>query len=241
MRYLLAFMLLVGIFALGKKSFNFLHFGGGVSGTGPVKTETRQITGFHAIDLNVAANVEVNISETFHVEIEAQENILPLLKTEVADGVLRIYFEDNVSYSKDLKIRVSGPSFDAFTVSGSGDLRTIAPIRAEKMGLTVAGSGNIYLQNGDFGSIYTSISGSGGIELSGKTGSMKSEIAGSGDVNAKSFTANELEASIAGSGSVTCDVTSVLKAEIAGSGDVYYSGSPAVNADVNGSGKVTKI
>lgn len=241
MRYLLAFMLLVGIFVLGKNSCHGINFGIGLRGEGPVKTEPRQVGDFHAIDLNVAADVEVKISDTYFVEVEAQENLLPILKTEVEDGTLKIYFDENVSYSKDLKIRVSAPEFDAFNVAGSGTLRTLAPIRAEKMKLTVAGSGDIIVPEGDFGTLKTSISGSGGIELSGKADLMKSEIAGSGDVKAKSFTTNELEASIAGSGSVTCDVARNLKADIAGSGDVYYSGSPTVNADVSGSGKVTKL
>jgi len=238
MRYLLVFMLLVGLFVVGKNSF---HFGIGIRGKGPVKTESRNVSDFHAIELNVAAEVEVKISDNYFVEVEAQENLLPVLKTEVENGTLKIYFDENVSYSKDLRIRVSAPAFDAFAVAGSGTLRALAPVRSEKMNLSVAGSGEIFVPEGDFGTLKTSISGSGGIELGGKADSMTSEISGSGDVKAKAFTANDLQASIAGSGSVTCDVARTLKADIAGSGDVFYSGSPAVNADVSGSGKVTKL
>lgn len=241
MRYLLVFMLFVGIFVIGKKSCNSFHFGMGKRGTGPARTEQRQASNFHAIDLNVAAKVEVSVSENYFVEVEAQENLLPILKTEVENGTLRIYFDENVSYSKDLKIRISAPAFDAFTVAGSGELRVLSAIRSEKMDLVIAGSGDIYIPQGEFGTVKTTISGSGEVELGGKAERMYSEIAGSGDVNAKSFTINDLEASIAGSGSVTCDVARTLKADIAGSGDVFYSGNPSVNADVSGSGKVSKL
>ncbi len=98
MRYLLVFMLFVGLFVVGKNSF---HFGMGIRGKGPVKTESRNVSGFHAIDLNVSAEVEVKISDNYFVEVEAQENLLPILKTEVENGTLKIYFDENVSYSKD--------------------------------------------------------------------------------------------------------------------------------------------
>ena len=245
MRYLLIFMLFVGLFVVGKRACHFnpngFVFGVGIRGEGPAKTEIRSVSNFHAIELGVSGDVEVSVAETFFVEVQAQENLLLVLKTEVDNGTLKIYFSENVSYSDNLKIRVSAPAFDAFSIGGSGTVRVVTPIQSDKMKLEIGGSGDIYLMQGEFGSVKTSIAGSGGIELGGKANSMESEIAGSGDVKAKALTANELKVSIAGSGSVTCDVVQTLKAEIAGSGDVFYTGAPTVDADVNGSGKVKKL
>ncbi len=245
MRYLLIFMFFVGIFVVGKRSCNLnsngFVFGPGIKGKGPVQTENRDVRDFHAIQLEVSADVEVSVGETYFVEVQAQENLLPVLKTELKDGALKIYFDENVSYSESLKIRVSAPAFDAFSIGGSGTIRVLTPIQSEKMDLAIAGSGDIYLTQGDFGNLKTSIAGSGGIELGGKASNMKSEIAGSGDVKAKALTANELNVSISGSGTVTCDIAQTLKAQISGSGDVFYTGEPSVDADVSGSGKVKKM
>ena len=52
MRYLLIFMFLVGIFVVGKRSFNFSF--GGTKGTGPMKTETRS-----ARELTTLADTEL--------------------------------------------------------------------------------------------------------------------------------------------------------------------------------------
>jgi hypothetical protein len=238
-------MLLVGFFVVGKECFHFnsngFNFGFGIRGKGPVQTEIRSVSDFHAIDMSIAGDVEVSEGETFFVEVQAQENLLPILKTEVSGGTLKIYFDEIVSYSENVKVRVSAPAFDQLSLGGSGTIKAMTPIRAEKMELNVAGSGDIFINQGEFGSLETAIAGSGGIELSGKANSMKSDIAGSGDVKAKNLTANELRVEISGSGSVTCDVTQTLKASIAGSGDVYYSGQPVVDADVSGSGSVKKL
>lgn len=245
MRYLLIFMLLVGLFVVGKECFHFnshgFSFGTGIRGEGPVKTETRNVSDFHAVKMNIAGDVEVSVAETYFVEVQAQENLLPILKTEVSDGTLKIYFDKSVSYSDGVKVRVSAPAFDHFSLGGSGTIKAMTPIKAEKMALEVAGSGDIFIEQCEFGSLETSIAGSGSMELGGKTSSIKSEIAGSGDVRAKNLTANELNVEIAGSGSVTCDVAQTLKASIAGSGDVYYSGQPVVEANVSGSGSVKKL
>ncbi|MCB0530058.1 MAG: DUF2807 domain-containing protein [Lewinellaceae bacterium] len=239
MRYLLAFMLLVGLFVIGKR-FS-CHFGPGIKGEGPVKTESRSVSGFHAVDLSISANAEITVSDQYRVEIDAQENLLPILKTEVEDGTLRIYFEESVSHTEDLVVRISAPSFDAFSVAGSGTVHVNSPLRSEKMNLNISGSGNILLPDGDFGTLRSVIAGSGDLEIGGRTEAMEAKIAGSGDIDAKKMTARELDATVAGSGSVSCDVSERLKANILGSGDIYYSGSPTVNSNVSGSGDVRKL
>lgn len=242
MRNLLIFMALVGIFVLSKRSChgNFFHFGG-ISGSGPVQTETRIATGFNGIELDISADVEVTVGETYAVEVSAQQNLLPLLKTVVENGALHIYSDENFRNAEGIKIRVTAPVFDRFEVSGSGTLRVLNAIRAEKMNMSVAGSGDIFSMQSDFGSLSTSIGGSGTIELGGKANDMTSDISGSGDVKAKQLSTNSLKVSISGSGTVTADVTTSLDASISGSGDVFYSGTPSVETSVSGSGTVKKI
>jgi hypothetical protein len=242
MRNLLVFMVLVAVFVLGKRSChsNFFSFGA-ISGKGPVQNEIRNTTTFHAIALEMAADVEVTIGESLSVEVYAQQNLLPHLKTVVEDGALRIYSEENLKSTEGIKIRVTAPAFDRFEVGGSGTLRVLNMIRAEKMEMSVGGSGDIYALQAEFGSVTTNISGSGTIELGGKANDLESNIAGSGDVKAKSLSTNTLKVSISGSGTATADVISALNASISGSGDVFYSGSPSVETSVSGSGTVKKL
>jgi len=243
MRNLLIFMFLVAVFVLGSRSCNFnnFNFGNGIKGEGPVQTETRTVTDFHAIDLNISGNVEVSIGENYAVEISAQQNLLPLLKTEVKDGALRIFCDENMNSSEGIKIRVTAPAFDRFSLAGSGEIRVMNALRAEKMDLNISGSGDVFCPQSDFGVLDISIVGSGDIELGGKTNDMKADISGSGEVRAKSLTTNTLKVNITGSGTVTADVSMDLVANISGSGDVFYSGSPKVESNVIGSGSVEKL
>ena len=241
MRYLFLFMFLVAIFVLGSRSCGNFHFGFGTRGEGPVKTENRSASDFHAVALEIPALVEVTVAERYTVEVQAQENILPLLKTEVENGRLRIYFEENVSHSEGLKVRVSAPSFDELGIGGSGTIKALSTLSGDRLKLAIGGSGDIDVPQTNVGNMECSIAGSGNIRVGGKTNEVQFNIAGSGDIAAKELAAITGTAEIAGSGSVNCNVSQTLKTSISGSGDVYYTGSPSVDTDISGSGKVKKV
>jgi len=65
MRNLIIFMLLVGVFVLVKRSCHFSFLG--VRGEGPLKTETRSLSGFHAVALDLSGDVEISVSDTYLV------------------------------------------------------------------------------------------------------------------------------------------------------------------------------
>lgn len=242
MRYLVLFMILVGIFVVGSRSCDGISFFfGGERGEGPVKSETRPATGFHAVNVALPGATEVRVADQYSVVVHAQENLLPLLKTTVENGVLRCYFDKNVSHAEGLKIEISGPAFDGFELAGSGTLRVLTPLHGDHLDLAIGGSGTIELPLADVRNVQCSIAGSGDIQIGGKAETASFEIAGSGDIAAKGLLANTGEASIAGSGSVTCNVAQSLKAGIAGSGDIFYTGSPTVDTDISGSGKVKRV
>ncbi len=240
MRYLLAFMLLVAIFVVGKRSCHFNNFGFGVQGSGPSKTELRSVRDFHGIDLDIAGDVEVHVGD-YNVEVQAQENLLPLLKTVVENGRLKIYFDESVSYSENLKIIVTAPAFDVFTIGGSGEIRVLSPLESDKMLIDIGGSGDVFLSQGNFNTLRCSISGSGAVELGGKANSAQVDVSGSGEVRAKNMEFNSIDAQVSGSGSVSANVIQSLKADVSGSGDVYYLGSPSLQTNVRGSGEVSKL
>lgn len=239
MRNLLIFMLLVAVFVLGKRSCHYVGIHTGVEGTGPSRTEVRSIQGFHAVDLGISGDMELGVGD-FKVEVQAQDNILPLIKTSVEDGKLRIYCDENVSYSDPVKIRVTAPAFDEIELSGSGNINLASPLQAENLTTLISGSGDIFLSQVTATRLKADVSGSGNIEVSGKASNADMVVRGSGDIKAKGLETGELHADISGSGNVYAQVLQVLRADISGSGDVIYSGDPRVESHVSGSGDVVK-
>ena len=63
---------------------------GGIHGSGVRKTEKRDLGPFTAIETSGAFEVNVICQKPASFEIEADDNILPLVETEVRGGVLHL-------------------------------------------------------------------------------------------------------------------------------------------------------
>ncbi|MFN0014116.1 MAG: head GIN domain-containing protein [Saprospiraceae bacterium] len=243
MRYLLAFMFLVGIFVLGQFSCgdNNWSFGPSTRGEGPIKTESRSVSDFRTVEARISGKVEIRVGDKYAVEVHTQENLLPILRTEVVDGALQIYFSENVSGTDNLLVKITAPAYEGLSVSGSADMEVFSQIKGNELYLAVSGSGLISLPEAEVNTLNCDIAGSGNLEVGGHAQSAFFEVSGSGDIEAKKLEANTGKANIAGSGSVTCNMKESLKANIAGSGDIYYTGAASVEMSVAGSGTVKKI
>jgi hypothetical protein len=83
------------------------------------------------------------------------------------------------------------------------------------------------------------VSGSGQVFASGQIGTVRVDVSGSGDVDLSGLKASELDASVAGSGSVHAHAFESARVDVSGSGSVRVEGNPP-RRDVgrSGSGQV---
>ena len=65
-----------------------------IEGSGDVVTETRAVSGFDRVILGGIGELTLIQGEEESLEIEAEDNILPQITTEVRDGTLTISFDD---------------------------------------------------------------------------------------------------------------------------------------------------
>jgi predicted small secreted protein len=235
-----------------------------VQGSGDVKTETRQVSGFNRVALHGMGEVILTQGESESLEIEADDNIIPYIATYVTGDTLHIGFRSDMAMSvwptrpikfyltmKDVSgLTVSGSggiqadqisSSDlALRVSGSGDMR-IGQLKTGYLDNIISGSGDIVIDDLQTDLVDTTISGSGECYLNGQAETQKLRVSGSGGYQAFDLESQTLQVGVSGSGSVNVWVTDALDAQVVGSGDVNYYGSPAVTMNVSGSGDVSGL
>ncbi|TGE20301.1 DUF2807 domain-containing protein [Hymenobacter aquaticus] len=210
-----------------------------VTGAGPVVTENRTVPGFSRLELAVDADVYLTQGPTQAVRVEAQQNILDVLQTNVSGERLAIgYGRVNVRGHEPIRIYVTTPSLSSVAVSGSGKVLGQTPWRAASLSTTVSGSGGIDLSVAGGQSLSTDISGSGWVRLAGDAARYDVHLSGSGEVQAFPLTVQAAEVSISGSGSARLTVAQSLHAALSGSGTVYYKGRPTITVHTSGSGRV---
>ena len=189
-----------------------------IRGSGVIITESRAVTGFTQILLAGSGNVIIEQGGEESLTIETDDNIMPLLITQVAGGRLTLSSRPNTSFSYTrLVYRITLRDLTAVEIAGSGTVEA-AELETPAITITIAGSGNVTLR--------------------GTAPTQTVSIPGSGIFDGTNLVGREGTVTIAGSGSAIMNVSDSLNASILGSGTVEYLGSPTVAQNIAGAGAV---
>jgi hypothetical protein len=192
--------------------------GADVKGSGTSRTEARTVPAFKGLSVSLAVQLEVTVGEPQSVVLVADDNLLPLIRTRTSGDTLVIDSKKSFSSKKPLVVRISTPSLEALASSGVTN-GTIKGIAGRRFAVNVSGSGDV--------------------ELTGKTDALSIDLSGSGAIRARRLRAGTVAASVSGSGAVQVTATDALAADISGSATIDYWGSPkSVTRDVTGSGTI---
>lgn len=192
----------------------------GVRGSGEPGSEVRTVGPFTAIEIAGALNAEISTGGEARVEVTGDDNLVPLVTTEVAGGRLRVATQGSMRPELELAIRVVVP-----------EVREVA----------LAGSGRVRLEKIDSEELALALSGSGSIAASGAARRLALEISGAGSADVGELRAEAVEVTISGSGAATVHASRSLEVSISGSGMVTYGGDPAeVRESISGSGRLVK-
>lgn len=217
-----------------------------VNGSGEVVSELRELPSFDAISLAGGFQVIVRQNPSSRVEVRTDKNLQPLLETRIVEGGKGRTLEiapkkgSNLNGSVRPQIIIDMAQLRALAIGGSGDIK-VETMKTASVDANIGGSGDINFVNIESESLAFSIAGSGDIKAGGTTQTLRLSVAGSGDVRARGLQAEEVKASIAGSGSAEVFARKTLNVSIAGSGDVAYLGAPELKLSVAGNGKVKKL
>jgi hypothetical protein len=190
---------------IGSRVFNFSMDFGGVHGSGNVASEKRDLSGFKSIETGGVFQLEVTAQKDFSVEVEADDNLLPLIRTEVRDGVLRIETEKRLKSSGPIRIRVSAPDIERLDISGAASA-TLSNIKNSALAIDSSGASKI--------------------NVSGETSKLSVDVSGATKINADELKAENAVIDSSGASYISVNVSGDLTSDVSGASKVVYSGSP---------------
>jgi predicted small secreted protein len=211
-----------------------------VAGSGRVVQETRSVSGFNQIELAISGDAYIQQGDSESLTIEGEDNILPLITTNVQGSRLVIGSKPGTSFSnrRTLVFHIMVKDLRGLEISGSGNLN-VGQVQSDDMNLQISGSGVINFDQLAAQSLTSNINGSGTIQVSGGSVDRQSiEIPGSGNFNADQLQSQAASVHLDGSGNASLWATGQLDVKVNGSGNVFYYGSPQVSSVINGSGSV---
>ena len=235
---------------------------GSIRGSGNVTTESRQVSNITGVQLDTSGDLTLSQGDSESLTIEAEDNLLPLLTSEIINGTLKLGTKPNTSISATKPIKytlvvkniaalsangsgniaasdlVSGDNFQ-LTLSGSGSL-DLSSLKSNKVAINLNGSGSAAIATLNTQSLGAVLSGNGTLELSGTTADQNINLSGSGDFKGENLVSKTAVANTNGSGDIILQVSDTLVATSSGSGDITYIGNPSVTQQRSGSGKITQ-
>ena len=215
MKRLLALVVLLPILFAG------CHHGLGadVKGSGKRVTQKRDIAPFTSISTNGAFDIEVVCQKDLGLEIEADDNLLPLISTVVSGNTLHLKPTSNYSSEDAPKIKITVPNIDGFLANGAGKIQ-------------ISGVNNDKLQ--------VSLNGAPTLTASGTTKMIGVDTNGAAKVDTHNLRAAHAVVDSKGASKVDLGLSDQLDVTVSGPSHVTYKGDPVVNKTVHGPGKVEK-
>lgn len=215
-----------------------------INGNGKVTTQTRTTADYDGIKISGFFDVDLVAGKEGKIILKGEENLLAAIKVEVEGNELKVYVEKGTQLraSSGHKVEVTVPfeKISALTLSGSGDIKSINPIKNEKFSAKLSGSGDIDL-NVESNTFEFNLSGSGDVKLKGNSDNIIVKLSGSGDIEAASLKSKNADVTVSGSGDVKISCSTSLTARVSGSGDIKYIGNPGKrDVKVSGSGSISK-
>src|SRR5512146_1643636 len=173
-----------------------------IRGSGKMASETRSVSGFTHIAVQTAGEVRVTKGDTDSLVIEAEDNILPLLVSEVQGDQLVLHTRPNTSYNatRQINYTITVKDLREINVSSSADVQA-GDFQASTFNLVLSGSGNVTLASLQADSLGVEISGSGTAEvLGGSAGGITAALRSSGNFKAAALQSQTAQVSVSGSG-----------------------------------------
>ena len=234
-----------------------------VHGSGNVVEETRVVSGVTGVNLATIGDLSIEVGDTESFRIEAQDNLMEYIETEVRNGQLRIETQDNVNLrsTRPINYFLTVTGLDTIVISSVGGIE--APdLEAGRFSITINSTGNLEMGDLEADTLTVNISSTGDVTMGmlnaktlevninsignldvagGKVETQNITISSSGKYTAQDLASDEAQVLLNSSGSATIWVRSQLKANLSSSGDLRYRGDPTVDATTDSSGDVIQI
>jgi predicted small secreted protein len=192
-----------------------------VEGSGNVVEEERDVSGFSAVNLAGVGELLIEQGTEERLVVEADDNIQPMIITQVRNGTLEIGLNGNISLQTATRLtyRLTVYSLDELIVSGAGSVR-VNGIESDRLRFRLTGAGDL--------------------RASGVVPEQQIIVSGAGTFDGSELSGEDVTVTISGLGNAVVSASNTLDATISGAGSVEYIGNPDIQQEINGLGSISQ-
>lgn len=212
----------------------------GIRGSGDVSSEERNIAGVDSVSVGSGINLYIDQNGTETLRIEAEDNILPLIVTEVENGHLKIDYKitlfRGLSLTKPVNIYLTVKEVNRVGISSGSTLRS-ENLKTDslKLDLSSGAEGKITV---DTNELEIRLSSGSRLTVSGKTADQEVDLSSGTVYEAEELSSRTAVLEVSSGATATVNVSENLDVDISSGGIVRYSGSPQIISDISSGGSL---
>jgi predicted small secreted protein len=215
-----------------------------VRGSGNVVSQERQVEDFERVTLSGVGTLYISQGDENSLTIEAEDNILALIESEVRGDTLEIGLTDwrfAIHPTMPIRYYLTLTDLTGLELSGAGRI-DVDEIETSSLDVTTSGAGDIDIDSLEAESVNIVLSGAGSCEIQdGEVIHQYVTISGAGGYRALDLQSQNADIRVSGIGGARLWVQESLDVVISGAGSVEYFGRPSLSQTISGAGRVNGL
>jgi len=197
-----------------------------VDGNRHVVTENRKLNDdFTAVKVSSGIDLYITQGNIADLSVEADENLLDIIKTEVKDGQLRIYSEKNIWRAKARKVHLTVKTINELKATSGSDVYSENIIKTSHFKVSVASGADARIKV-IADRVESSASSGADLRISGKTTNHTSNASSGSSIYAYRLKSEETTVKVNSGADINIHASKSINAKANSGGDIDYRGNP---------------
>ncbi len=218
-----------------------IDLGNGIDGNGNVTKETRKVeNNFTKVDVSRGLTVVLEQSNTYFVEVEADQNLQEHITTRVENGTLVITSDENIDEASSKKVYVKLPALTSIETSSGSSVSSQNTFNGTEISIRTS-SGSETNVSLEFENVKCKATSGSSIVLRGKALKLDTDSSSGSDIDAKGLSVNDVVAESSSGSSTNVSPAVSLTAKASSGSSIDYNTSPkTVSKEESSGGSVSK-
>ncbi len=204
---------------------------------------------FSELVFDVAGEVFIEQGDTCSLRIEGDQELVDKVKTDIENDSLSITFQSEeeglkrlkwIEQESKIKYFITVKSLRGLTLSGAGNIHA-DHLSGESLNLLHSGEGRLILKGLKYDELEADLEGLGEILLEGEINTQDIDLSGMGTYKAEGLKTQEANVIVSGAGTARIWVEEELNATLAGAGSILYKGQPRLEKSKTGLGNIKPL
>lgn len=229
-----------------------------VKGEGEIIKQNREVNGFKGISSSNGIDVYLTQADTEKVSVETYGNLQSVIKTEVKDGILKIYADGKYKAKENPKVYVSIKTLEKIEAQSGSDIFGKGNIKTKDLRIELSSGSDLKMKtvsekiDCDMSSgsdmiletkaknLVFEISSSADVIISGSTNKLSVSASSGSDFKGFDLKSKNCNVDVSSGADVEINVSGSLKADASSGGDIDYKGNPShTNFNSSSGGDIT--